>query len=267
MTGVRRRADTLLVERGLCASRDEAQRLLLAGKVFADGQRVAKPGSLLASETSLQVTAPPCPFVSRGGLKLAHALRCFGVEPAGRICLDVGASTGGFTDCLLGAGAARVIAVDVGYGQLHARLRGDPRVDVLERTNVRRLTAAGLPASPDLAVVDVSFISLRLVLPIVVGLLRRPWDAVALIKPQFEVGRGRVGKRGVVRDPALHREVLETVATHAASLGCGVWNLTASPILGPEGNREFLIHLRSEPGSAAVPPLVAQALGTPGGEE
>jgi 23S rRNA (cytidine1920-2'-O)/16S rRNA (cytidine1409-2'-O)-methyltransferase len=267
VTGSRRRVDLLLVERGLCASRDEAQRLLLAGKVFAAGQRVTKPGSLLPTETPLEVTGPACPYVSRGGLKLAHALRCFAVDPAGRVCLDVGASTGGFTDCLLQAGAARVIALDVGYGQLHARLRADPRVDVLERTNVRQALPSQLPAAPDLAVIDVSFISLRLVLPVVLGLLLCPWDVVALIKPQFEVGRGRVGKRGVVRDPALHREVLEEVAAQGTRLGCGLRGLTASPILGPMGNREFLIHLSSDPGSPETQLLVDRALDTARDEE
>ena len=192
----RRRVDLLLVERGLCATRAEAQRLLLAGKVCTAGQRVDKPGTLLAIEAALLVGAPIHPFVSRGGVKLQHALFAFGVDPHDRVCLDVGASTGGFTDCLLQAGARVVIAVDVGYGQLHERLRQDARVHVLERTNIRHLDASRLPAVPDLATIDVSFISLALVLPPVRRLLAEPFDIVALVKPQFEVGKGAGGEAG-----------------------------------------------------------------------
>ncbi|MFI5338937.1 MAG: TlyA family RNA methyltransferase, partial [Candidatus Methylomirabilales bacterium] len=205
----RGRADLLLVERGLCASRQEASRMILAGKVRTAGGRIEKPGTLLPMEAALEITGPPHPFVSRGGVKLRHALDVFHLDPRDRVCLDVGASTGGFTDCLLQAGARLVIAVDVGYGQLAARLRGDPRVHVLERTNIRYLDASRLPIRPDLATIDVSFISLGLVLPVVVSLLDPPREIVALVKPQFEVGKGRVGKRGVVRDPAQHRAVLE----------------------------------------------------------
>jgi 23S rRNA (cytidine1920-2'-O)/16S rRNA (cytidine1409-2'-O)-methyltransferase len=244
----RRRVDLLLVERGLCASRAEAMRVLLAGKVFAAGQRVDKPGTMLLEETSLAVEGPAHPFVSRGGVKLRHALAAFRVDPRDRVCLDVGASTGGFTDCLLQAGARLVIAVDVGYGQLHPRLRQDVRVHVLERTNIRHLEASRLPAAPDLVTIDASFISLALVLPTVRRLLAAPFDIVALIKPQFEVGKGQVGKRGVVRDPALHRAVLERVAGCTADLGCSVVGMTASPLLGPMGNREFLVHIGSGTG-------------------
>jgi 23S rRNA (cytidine1920-2'-O)/16S rRNA (cytidine1409-2'-O)-methyltransferase len=255
----RRRADLLLVERGVCASRAEAQRLLLAGKVRAAGQRVDKPGALLPADTALEVSGPDHPFVSRGGVKLRHALTTFGVQVRDRVCLDVGASTGGFTDCLLQAGARLVVAVDVGYGQLHSRLRQDVRVHVLERTNIRHLEPSRLPATPDLATIDASFISLALVLPPVWRLLGRPCEVVALVKPQFEVGKGEVGKRGVVRDPALHRAVLERVAAFATDLGCGVRGITSSPLLGPMGNREFLMHLTS--GAAAdVAALVAQAM-------
>ncbi len=247
----RRRADLVLVEQGLCGSRAEAQRLLLAGKVFAAGQRVEKPGTLVATATPLSVAGPDHPFVSRGGVKLRHALQVFRVDPRGRTCLDVGASTGGFTDCLLQAGARLVIAVDVGYGQLHARLRQDARVHALERTNIRHLEASQLPAVPDLATVDASFISLTLVLPCMRRLLAEPFDLIALVKPQFEVGKGQVGKRGVVRDPALHRAVLARVAASAAELGCGVHGVTASPLRGPMGNREFLVHLRPGRGGDA----------------
>jgi 23S rRNA (cytidine1920-2'-O)/16S rRNA (cytidine1409-2'-O)-methyltransferase len=245
----RARIDRLLVDRALCASREEAARLILAGKVTADGRRVDKPGSQIAAEAALEVLAPPHPFVSRGGVKLRHALSAFALDPRGRTCLDVGASTGGFTDCLLQAGAARVIAVDVGYGQFDARLRADSRVTLLERTNVRHLQPAQLPAVPDLAVVDVSFISLAIVLPVVARLLAPPREIVALVKPQFEVGRGQVGKRGVVREPTLHRGVLQQVVAVARAVPLLVRGIVASPLLGPEGNREFLIHL-AEAGEA-----------------
>ena len=255
----RRRVDLLLVERGLCATRAEAQRLLLAGKVWTEGQRVDKPGTLMAIEAPLLVGAPSHPFVSRGGVKLQHALSTFGVDPHDRVCLDVGASTGGFTDCLLQAGARVVIAVDVGYGQLHERLRQDARVHALERTNIRHLEASRLPALPDLATIDASFISLGLVLPPVRRLLAEPFDILALVKPQFEVGRGQVGKRGVVRDPALHRAVLERVAASATALDCGVAGVTVSPLRGPMGNREFWVRLRPG-GTADVSTLIEAAL-------
>jgi len=260
----KRRADLLLVERGLAASRQEAQRLLLAGKVQTAGRRVEKAGELLPAEAPLSVDGPLHPFVSRGGVKLAHALERFRVDPAGRVCLDVGASTGGFTDCLLQRGARLVIAVDVGYGQFAARLREDPRVHLLERTNIRTLTPERLPNRPDLAVIDVSFISLSLVLPPVLGLLAGPAEIVALVKPQFEAGRERVGKRGVVRDPAVHREVLAQAVAAAAGLGLGLLDATASPLLGPEGNREFLIHLARAAGRADAVDLIAAAVGPAG---
>ncbi len=256
----RRRVDLLLVERGLCASRGEAARLLLAGKVRAEGRRVEKPGALLPEDIPLAITAPAHPFVSRGGVKLLHALTTFGVEPRGRICLDVGASTGGFTDCLLQAGARVVIAVDVGYGQLAPRLRQDARVHVLERTNIRYLDPSRLPARPDLATIDVSFISLVLVLPAVLPLLDPPREVLALVKPQFEVGKGEVGKRGVVQDPALHRAVLLRVAEVASALGQVVSGLTASPLLGPMGNREFLVHLTTTRAALDLPAAIAAVL-------
>lgn len=263
----RRRVDLLMVDRGLCASRAEAQRLLLAGKVRLAGQRVDKPGTLVAVEAPLAVAGPEHPFVSRGGVKLRHALDALRVDPRDRVCLDVGASTGGFTDCLLQAGARLVIAVDVGYGQLHPRLRQDVRVHVLERTNIRRLEASRLPAVPDLATIDASFISLALVLPVVRRLVAEPFDIVALVKPQFEVGKGRVGKRGVVRDPALHRTVLERVAGCATELACGVVGLTVSPLLGPMGNREFLVHIRTGAGGDASALIEAALAEAPADEE
>jgi 23S rRNA (cytidine1920-2'-O)/16S rRNA (cytidine1409-2'-O)-methyltransferase len=251
----------LLTERGLCSSRPEAVRLILAGKVRVGGAAAGKPGSLVPVDAALEVAGPAHPYVSRGGVKLQHALATFGVDPRGRVCLDVGASTGGFTDCLLQAGARLVIAVDVGYGQLADRLRQDPRVQVMERTNIRYLEPSGVPASPDLVAIDVSFISLRLVLPAVRRLLAPPAEVVALVKPQFEVGRGAVGKGGVVRDPALHRSVLEELAARAAEAGLFVWGLTASPLLGPRGNREFWLHLRPEARAADLPALVTRVLG------
>ena len=260
MTAARKRVDLLLVERRLVASREEAARFILAGKVRAGERRIDKPGTLLPQDTALEVAAPSHPYVSRGGVKLRHALEAFGVDPGGRVCLDVGASTGGFTDCLLQAGARQVIAVDVGYGQLAPRLRADSRVHVLERTNIRALDVSRLPTRPNLATIDVAFISLALVLPVVVRCLDSPGEVVALVKPQFEVGKGQVGKRGVVRDPALHRAVLERVAGFAGEQGFVVLGMTASPLLGPMGNREFLVHLATRGIGADVAGLIAHAM-------
>jgi 23S rRNA (cytidine1920-2'-O)/16S rRNA (cytidine1409-2'-O)-methyltransferase len=256
----RRRLDLLLVERGLCASRQEASRLILAGKVRTAGGGNEKPGTLVPLEAPVEITGPSHPFVSRGGVKLRHALDVFRLDPRGRVCLDVGASTGGFTDCLLQAGARLVIAVDVGYGQLAARLRQDPRVHVLERTNIRYLDASRLPARPDLATIDVSFISLELVLPVAMALLDPPGEIVALVKPQFEVGKGHVGKRGVVRDPTQQGAVLARLAGVAERVSLRVLGLAASPILGPMGNREFLMHLATEGLQADVPALIARTV-------
>ena len=257
----RRRIDLLLVERGLCASRQDASRLILAGKVRTAGGQIGKPGALLPAEAPLEVLGPLHPFVSRGGVKLRHALTVFRLDPRGRVCLDVGASTGGFTDCLLQAGARLVIAVDVGYGQLAPRLRQDPRVHVLERTNIRTLDPSRLPTRPDLATIDVSFISLTLVLPVVVGLLAAPHEIVALVKPQFEVGKGQVGKRGVVRDPAQHRAVLERLGGEAAEQSLRLAGVTASPLLGPMGNREFLLYLTTAGPAGNAPAMIAEAIG------
>jgi 23S rRNA (cytidine1920-2'-O)/16S rRNA (cytidine1409-2'-O)-methyltransferase len=256
----RRRLDLLVVERGLCASRQEASRLILAGKVRTTGGRIEKPGTLVSVKAPVEIAGPPHPFVSRGGVKLRHALDVFHLDPCGRVCLDVGASTGGFTDCLLQAGARLVIAVDVGYGQLAAPLRQDPRVHILERTNIRYLDAGRLPARPDLATIDVSFISLGLVLPVVLRLLEPPGEIMALVKPQFEVGKGQVGKRGVVRDSAQHRAVLTRLAGEAVQLSLRVSGIAASPLLGPMGNREFLMHLAAGGPQADVPALIADAL-------
>ncbi len=236
------RLDRLLVDRGLVESRTRAQALIMAGKVFAGDRRLDKPGLLLSPDTALAVRGQDHPWVSRGGLKLAHALDHFQQDVTGAVAVDVGASTGGFTDVLLQRGAATVVAVDVGYGQLAHRLRTDPRVVVLERTNARHLTADHLPAPPTLIVCDASFISLRTVLPAVLALAAPGAALVALIKPQFEAGRARVGKGGVVRDPAVRQEVCETT-THwlETTAGWPVQGLTESPITGPEGNVEYLV--------------------------
>ena len=238
----KQRADQALVDRGLVESRAKAQALILAGQVFSGDRRVDKAGQPVGAATPLAVRGMDHPWVSRGGLKLDHALSYFGLSPAGRVCLDVGASTGGFTDVLLSHGAARVHAVDVGHGQLAWKLRSDPRVVVHERTNARRLSLA----EPVGAVVcDASFIGLRTILPAPLGCCAAGAWAVALIKPQFEAGPERVGKNGVVRDPAVHEEVCTMIAAWwAARPGWSVIGVEASPITGPEGNREFLIAAR-----------------------
>jgi 23S rRNA (cytidine1920-2'-O)/16S rRNA (cytidine1409-2'-O)-methyltransferase len=243
--GKRQRADVLLVERGLAESRAKAQALVMAGAVVAGEQRVEKPGQLLAPDIALRVKegAAPQRYVSRGALKLEKALDTFPIDPAGRVCADLGASTGGFTDLLLQRGAARVYAVDVGYGQLHPKLRGDPRVVVRERENARLLVPGSLPEPVALAVGDLSFISLRLVLPAVKAILAPEGDAILLVKPQFEVGKGEVGKGGVVRDEAKRRRALEDVKDAARALGFQATGEAESPIEGPAGNREWLLAL------------------------
>ena len=236
------RADKLLVERGLAESRARAQALIMAGQVFAGEAKIAKAGQLIDPGAALDVRGKDHPWVSRGGLKLAHALAEFDIPVGGRIALDVGASTGGFTDVLLAGGAARVFAVDVGNGQLAWKLRQDDRVVVLERTNARYLSQAELPDAIDLIVCDASFIGLETVLPAPMALAADQADLIALIKPQFEVGKGRVGKGGVVRDPALHEEVCARIGGWLDDRpGWRVMGLAESPILGPEGNKEFLV--------------------------
>jgi 23S rRNA (cytidine1920-2'-O)/16S rRNA (cytidine1409-2'-O)-methyltransferase len=241
------RLDVLLVERGLAESRTKAQALVMAGAVVVGEARVDKPGHLVDAEAPVRLKedAAPSRYVSRGALKLEKALDDFpAVDPRGKVCADLGASTGGFTDLLLQRGAARVYAVDVGYGQLHPRLRGDPRVVVRERENARNYTAASLPEPVDLVTADLSFISLRLVLPAVKAILRPGGQAVVLVKPQFEVGKGEVGKGGVVRDDAKRRAALEGVEAAARDLGFEPIGHAESPIEGPAGNREWLLALR-----------------------
>lgn len=239
----RRRLDTLLAERGLAGSRTSAAASVRAGlvRVGADGRRAEKPGQLVSEDAKLAVEERPR-YVSRGGAKLENAIRALGLDVEGRSCLDVGASTGGFTDCLLRHGAARVIALDVGYGQLDWGLRQDPRVDVLERTNARHLGAEDLPHRPELATVDVSFISLTKVLPAIAACLAPRGEIVALVKPQFELRRERVGKGGVVRDPGDRRVAVVAVARAAREIGLGVLGFAPSGVRGPKGNLETFIH-------------------------
>ena len=241
------RLDTLLVDRGLVASRERARALILAGQVRINGQPASKAGTTVPVDAEVTVATPDHPYVGRGGVKLAHALETFSIPVEGRVALDIGASTGGFTDALLQRGAARVVALDVGHGQLDWKIRNDPRVDVIERVNARSLTPEDLPpgrAPFDIVTVDVSFISLRLILPVVPPLLARTGDVIALVKPQFEAGRAEIGKGGIVRDPAVHARVLEEVIDAANALGLERAGTAESPIAGMEGNREFLLHLR-----------------------
>jgi 23S rRNA (cytidine1920-2'-O)/16S rRNA (cytidine1409-2'-O)-methyltransferase len=240
------RLDTLLVERGLAASRERARALILAGQVRVDGQPAPKAGTPVPLDAAVTLLVADHPYVGRGGLKLDHALGAFGISVAGRTALDIGASTGGFTDVLLRHGASRVVALDVGHGQLDWRLRSDPRVIVLERTNARHLTPDALPPEArlfDLVTIDVSFISLRQILPVVPSLVAPRGDVIALVKPQFEAGRAEVGKGGIVRDEAVRTRVVEEIVQHALALGLTRAGLSESPITGMEGNREFLLHL------------------------
>lgn len=251
------RLDVLLVERGLAETREKAQALVLAGEVFVAGQPASKPGQLVPSDADLAVRRP-LPYVSRGGLKLERALDHFGLDVEGLTVLDVGASTGGFTDCLLQRGARRVYAVDVGIGQLAWRLRRDPRVVSMEKTNVRNLES--LPEAPDAAVIDVSFISLSLVLPRVKALLKPTAWIVALVKPQFEAGRGLVGRGGVIRDPSVRREVLTRVLESAARVGLAIRGAIPSPIKGPAGNVEYLAYLGLSAPGRPVEEVVEECL-------
>ena len=253
----KQRLDLLMTERGLSDSRSRAQALIMSGAVFVDGQKCDKAGTPVADDAAVEVRGETCPFVSRGGLKLEKALREFGVDPTGYVCSDSGASTGGFTDCLLQKGAKKVFAIDVGYGQLAWALRTDPRVVCMERTNIRYVTPEDLGEPLDLSVVDVSFISLRLVLPAVQKLLKPTGQVLCLIKPQFEAGKDKVGKKGVVREKSTHVEVLEQFLGLADELGFTVRNLTFSPVKGPEGNIEFLGHLSMQPADVERPDVAA----------
>ena len=238
------RLDQLVFDKGYAESREKAKAIVMSGCVFLNGQRADKPGLQVDPETEPDVRMKELPFVSRGGYKLDKALRVFPVDPANRICLDCGASTGGFTDVLLQHGARKVYSVDVGYGQLAWKLRNDPRVVNMERTNLRYVTSEQIPEKIGLAVCDVSFISIRLIIPAVVPLLEDGAGYISLIKPQFEAGRELVGKKGVVRDPAVHRQVVEGILDFVPQTGLTVLGLDYSPIKGPEGNIEFLLYMR-----------------------
>ena len=241
---IKKRLDVLLVERGLSENRTKAQAVIMSGLVDVNGQRADKPGVSYEETVDIQIRGAACPYVSRGGLKLEKALRDFGVHPVDYVCSDSGASTGGFTDCLLHQGAKKVFAIDVGYGQLDWKIRNDPRVVVMERTNIRYVTPEDLGEPLDLSVIDVSFISLKIVLPAIKNLLKPGQGQVlCLIKPQFEAGRDEVGKKGVVREPETHKEVLDNFVALAGELGFTILGLTFSPVKGPEGNIEFLGHL------------------------
>lgn len=264
MVAKKERLDKLLWLQGLAPSRERARGLILEGVVQVEGRVVTKAGSPVNTDSHISLSAPAVPFVSRGGVKLEGALQRWGVAVAGRSILDVGASTGGFTDCLLQHGARRVIALDVGRGQLDWNLRQDPRVVPLEGRNVRFVQGEDLPFPVDLAVADVSFISLRIVLPVIAGLLALPGEIVALVKPQFEVGRGKVGKGGVVRDPDQHRQVLEEVARLCLDLPARILGISPSVLPGPKGNREFFFYLRVGGAEGqtlnAVVPEIAEAV-------
>lgn len=241
----KKRIDLLLVEKGLGKSRERAKALVMAGIVYADGVKVDKPGDEIKIEARLEVRGHTLPYVSRGGLKLEKAMQVFPVRLDGAICMDVGASTGGFTDCMLQNGAKRVYAIDVGYGQLAWNLRNDPRVVNLERTNIRHLTAEQVPEPVDFFSIDISFISLTLALPVVRRHLREEAEGVCLIKPQFEAGREKVGKHGVVRDAAVHKEVIRKITAFAPTAGFVPAGLDFSPVKGPEGNIEYLLYLKT----------------------
>ena len=240
---IKKRLDVLLVEQGYADTRTKAQAIIMSGQVYVEGQKADKPGTSYEESVSIEVRGAACPYVSRGGLKLEKALRDFGIKPVDYVCSDSGASTGGFTDCLLQQGAKKVFAIDVGYGQLDWKIRSDPRVVVMERTNVRYVTPEQLGESLDLSVIDVSFISLKIVLPVIKTFLKTTGQVVCLIKPQFEAGKEKVGKKGVVREPETHKEVLDNFVTLANELEFKIMGLTFSPVKGPEGNIEFLAHL------------------------
>jgi len=244
--GEKHRLDTLLVERGLAPSRERARALILAGRVTVDGQVVSKAGTSIGPEARVELATPDHPYVGRGGVKLAHALDVFGIDPTDRRAMDIGASTGGFTDVLLRRGAASVIALDVGHGQLDWKLRTDPRVIVREGVNARSLTRSDVPHDVSLVTVDVAFISIRLILPALPPFLEPAADLVALVKPQFEAGRDQVGKHGLVNDPRVHEEVIDSVTAAAQALGFTRLGVAPAAITGATGNQEFFLHLKSQ---------------------
>ena len=250
---MKERLDVLLVRNGFFSSREKAKATIMAGCVYVDGQKEDKAGMKFDTDSQIEVRGHALPYVSRGGLKLEKAVNLFGLDLEGKVCMDIGASTGGFTDCMLQKGAAKVYSIDVGHGQLDWKLRNDPRVVCMERFNARELSAEDLPQVPDFASIDVSFISLRLILGPVFNTLSPGGSVAALIKPQFEAGREKVGRKGVVRDPAVHEEVINHVLDFAAETGFSCAGLTFSPITGPEGNIEYLAYLVKEAENSARP--------------
>ena len=243
MNPLRKRIDILLVEKGIAESRQRARAMIMAGKILINDYPVEKPGTQVSASADIALRGDDIAYVSRGGIKLESALAEFRIDPTGSVCLDVGASTGGFTDCLLQKGAKSVISVDVGYGQLAWKLRNDPRVLVMERSNIRNLSPDAVPEPVDLVVIDVSFISLKIVVPSILKFMRQDAAIIALIKPQFEVGRGMVGKGGVVRDPAQHDAVIRDLSSFFIDQNLSVRSVIPSPIKGPKGNKEFFTHL------------------------
>ena len=243
---MKERLDVLLVKRGLAASREKAKAVIMAGSVFVDNQKEDKAGTMFPDTVQIEVRGNTLKYVSRGGLKLEKAMTHFGLRLDGCVCMDVGSSTGGFTDCMLQNGAVKVYAIDVGHGQLDWKLRNDPRVVCMEKTNIRYVTPEDIGEKADFSSIDVSFISLTKVLPPVYELLKEQGQVVCLIKPQFEAGREKVGKKGVVRDPAVHREVIEKFTSFASEMGFALLNLEYSPIKGPEGNIEYLLYLQKK---------------------
>lgn len=255
---MKERLDVLLVKKGLAPSREKAKAVIMAGSVYVDGQKEDKAGAVFDEESAqIEVRGHALPYVSRGGLKLEKALKVFPITLTDKICMDIGASTGGFTDCMLQNGAAKVYSVDVGYGQLDWKLRQDDRVVCMEKTNFRYMTPEDIPDVLDFASVDVSFISLDKILTPAYALLKEQGEMVALIKPQFEAGREKVGKKGVVRDPKVHEEVISRIVRHADEVSFEVLDLSYSPIRGPEGNIEYLIHLRKNPERTVYPDIPA----------
>ena len=241
---MKERLDVLLVKRGLAPSREKAKSVIMSGNVYVEGQKEDKAGSMFPDTVKIEVRGNTLPYVSRGGLKLEKAMTHFGLTLEGKVCMDVGSSTGGFTDCMLQNGAVKVYAIDVGHGQLDWKLRNDPRVVCMEKTNIRYVVPADIQELAEFSSIDVSFISLTKVLGPVKELLTEHGEIVCLIKPQFEAGREKVGKKGVVRDPAVHKEVIEKVISYSKELGFGIHHLEFSPIKGPEGNIEYLLHIR-----------------------
>ena len=255
---IKKRLDVLLVEQLYADTRSKAQAIIMAGQVYVNGQKADKPGTSYEETVQIEVRGVTCPYVSRGGLKLEKALRDFGVKPEGFVCSDSGASTGGFTDCLLQQGARKVFAIDVGYGQLDWKIRSDDRVVVMERTNIRYVTPEDIGEALDLSVIDVSFIGLDIVLPAIKALLKpESGQVLCLIKPQFEAGKENVGKKGVVRDPKVHQMVLDNFVALAKNLGFTILGLTFSPVKGPEGNIEFLGHLTLAEAAGIEPDIAA----------